>query len=34
MRQERPALAAALDEYIIPVIADRLDATNREVAVL
>jgi SulP family sulfate permease len=34
LRQERPALAGALDEYIIRVIADRLDATNREVAVL
>lgn len=34
LRQERPALGTALDEYIIRVIADRLDATNREVAVL
>ena len=34
LRQERPALGAALDEYIIRVIADRLDATNREIAVL
>ena len=34
LRQERPALAGALDEYIIRVIADRLDATNRELAVL
>jgi SulP family sulfate permease len=34
LRQERPALGAAFDEYIIRVIADRLDATNRELAVL
>ncbi len=34
LRRERPALGIALDEYIIRVIADRLDATNREVAVL
>ena len=34
LRSEEPALGSALDEYIIRVIADRLDATNREVAVL
>jgi sulfate permease, SulP family len=34
LRSEQPTLGSALDEYIIRVIADRLDATNREVSVL
>jgi SulP family sulfate permease len=33
LRQERPDLGAAFDEYIIRIISDRLDATNRELAV-
>jgi hypothetical protein len=34
LRLEQPALGSALDEYIIRVIADRLDASNLELAVL
>jgi|HubBroStandDraft_5_1064220.scaffolds.fasta_scaffold24063_2 SulP family sulfate permease len=34
MRRERPDLAGAFDEFIVRVLANRLDATNREVAAL
>jgi SulP family sulfate permease len=34
MRRERPDLASAFDDFIVRVLADRLDATNREVAAL
>ena len=34
MRRERPDLAGAFDDFIVRVLADRLDATNREVAAL
>jgi hypothetical protein len=34
MRHERPDLAAAFIDFIVHVIADRLDATNREIAAL
>ncbi len=34
MRRERPALSGAFDDFIMRVLADRLDATNREVAAL
>jgi SulP family sulfate permease len=34
MRREQPDLAGAFTDFIIRVIADRLDATNREIAAL
>jgi SulP family sulfate permease len=34
MRRERPDLAGAFTDFIVRVIADRLDATNREIAAL
>jgi sulfate permease, SulP family len=34
MRRERPDLASAFDDFIVRTLADRLDATNRELAAL
>lgn len=34
MRRERPDLASAFDDFIVRTLADRLDATNRELATL
>jgi len=34
MRRERPGLAGAFDDFIVRTLADRLDATNRELAAL
>jgi sulfate permease, SulP family len=34
MRREQPDLAGAFDDFIVRVLADRLDATNREIAAL
>lgn len=34
MRRDQPDLAGAFTDFIIRVIADRLDATNREIAAL
>jgi hypothetical protein len=34
MRREQPDLAGAFTDFIVRVIADRLDATNREIAAL
>jgi hypothetical protein len=34
MRREQPDLAGAFNDFIVRVLADRLDATNHEVAAL
>jgi SulP family sulfate permease len=34
LRRERPDLASAFDDFIVRTLADRLDATNRELAAL
>jgi SulP family sulfate permease len=34
MRRQRPDLASAFDDFIVRTLADRLDATNRELAAL
>jgi hypothetical protein len=34
MRREQPDLAGTFTDFIVQVIADRLDATNREIVAL
>ena len=34
MRRERPDLASAFDDFIMRILADRIDVANREVAAL
>jgi hypothetical protein len=34
MRRERPDLASAFDDFIVRVLADRVESGNREIAAL